>query len=256
MILSSCLSCVLLGQPGLHATRLQPRRARSRAVRVGPEVDLGHRVVEHELPHGAGDLHLPIEHDVGAIDDIERLLHVVVADQHADAAVAQAGDDGLDVVHGDRVDARERLVEHHELRLGHQRPGDLEAPPLAAGQRVRLAVPQVLDLKLVQQRSRRRMRSRGRGAASRGSPGCCPRPTVSGRSTAPAKGSRCPLGRAGTSGTGDVEAVEEDPTFVGSDEADDHVEGRRLSRAVRAQQADDLALLDPDARHGPRPGVP
>ena len=92
-------------------------------------------VVEHELAHGAGDLHLPVEHDVRAVDDVERLLHVVIADQHADAAVAEAGDDGLDVVHGDRIDAGERLVQHHELRLRHERPRDLEAAPLAARER-------------------------------------------------------------------------------------------------------------------------
>ena len=113
-----------VGEPGAQARR--QRRA---------EVDLGDRVVEDELAHGARHLHLAVEHDVGAIDDIERLLDVVVADQHADAAVPQVGDDGLDVVDRDRVDARERLVEHHELRLRHERPRDLEPAALAAGER-------------------------------------------------------------------------------------------------------------------------
>src|SRR5207244_4218738 len=83
----------------------------------GSEIQVGHPVVEHELTHRARDLHLAFEHDVGAVHDIERLLHVVVGDQHADAAVAQAGYDGLNVVHRDRIHAGERLVEQHELGL-------------------------------------------------------------------------------------------------------------------------------------------
>ena len=43
---------------------------------------------------------------------------------------------------------------------------------------------------------------------------------------------------------GCVFLVEEDVTLGGAHEAGDHVEGRRLARAVRAQEADDLALRD------------
>jgi hypothetical protein len=52
----------------------------------------------------------------------------VVGDQHADPPVTQAGHDLLDVMHGDRVDARERFVEEDEGRVSDQRPGDLGAP--------------------------------------------------------------------------------------------------------------------------------
>ena len=99
-----------------RARPLGESRAQARGQRRA-EVDLGHRVVEDELPHRSGDLHLPVEHDVGAVHDVERLLDVVVADQHADPAVAQAGHDLLNVVDRNRIDARERLVQHHELRL-------------------------------------------------------------------------------------------------------------------------------------------
>jgi hypothetical protein len=83
----------------------------------------------------------------------------VVRDDHADAAVPQVGDDLLDVVHRDRVHAGERLVQQHELRLRHQRARDLQPPPLAARQRVRLRLPQVLQAQLVEQRSSRAFRS-------------------------------------------------------------------------------------------------
>src|SRR5256885_12218978 len=46
-----------------------------------------------------------------------------------------------DVVHGDRIDARERLVQQHEFGLGDERPGNLQAPPLAARQLEPLLAP-------------------------------------------------------------------------------------------------------------------
>src|SRR3569832_899518 len=100
------LGTVAFGEAGT-----QPRCQR------GPEVDLGDGVVEDELANRSGDLHLPVEHDVRAVDDVQRLLHVVIRNQHADVAGAQVGDDRLNVVNGDRIDAGERLVQHHELRL-------------------------------------------------------------------------------------------------------------------------------------------
>ena len=72
-------------------------------------------------------------------------LHVVVGDQNPDAALAQLGDDRLDVEHGDRIDAGEGLVEQHEGRRGDQRAADLDAAPLAAGQRVGVVLGQMRD---------------------------------------------------------------------------------------------------------------
>src|SRR4029077_2572764 len=99
----------------------------------GTEVQRGDAVVEDELSHCARDLDAPFEHDIGAVHDIERLLDVVVGDEHADTAVAQPGDNGLNVVDRDGVYAGKRLVEQQKLWLRHQRPRDLEPAPLAAG---------------------------------------------------------------------------------------------------------------------------
>jgi hypothetical protein len=74
----------------------------------------------------------------------------MIADEHTDAPVAQIADDLLDVVYRNRVDSGERLVEHHELGTRHERSRDLEAPTLSAGERVRLAAPEVLDAQLVE----------------------------------------------------------------------------------------------------------
>src|SRR3546814_9906121 len=48
------------------------------------------------------------------LDDLQGLAHVVVRDQHADAAVLQVGNQVADVAYGDRVVARQRLVEQDE----------------------------------------------------------------------------------------------------------------------------------------------
>src|SRR5204862_2920021 len=114
------------------------------------EVQISDSVVEHELPYGARDLDIPFKHDVGPIHDVQGLLDAVVGDQYADAAVSQAGDDGLDIVYGDRVHAGERLVQEHELRVGHEGARDLEPSALSSGELERLLAPQVLDGEFVE----------------------------------------------------------------------------------------------------------
>src|SRR6187551_2330472 len=52
----------------------------------------------------------PAMHDIGAIGDAQRLAHIVVRDEHADAAVLEVEDDLLNVAHRDRIDAGERLI--------------------------------------------------------------------------------------------------------------------------------------------------
>src|SRR5438034_5372204 len=59
--------------------------------------------------------------------------------------------DRLNVVHGDRVHAREGLVEQHELGLGDEGPRDLEPAALAPRELEALLAPQVLDGQLVEQ---------------------------------------------------------------------------------------------------------
>src|SRR2546430_2394804 len=98
------------------------------------EVDFSGYRIAGDLAARARHENLALVQDVGAIGDRERLTHVVVGDQDADAPVAQAPDDLLDVADGDGVDAGERLVEQQVLRRGHQRAGDLQPAPLAARQ--------------------------------------------------------------------------------------------------------------------------
>ena len=89
--------------------------------------------------------------DVGVVANAECLAHVVVGDEHADAAIFQKRDDALDLDHSDGVDAGEGLVQQDETRLGCQGAGNLYTPALAARQRQRAGFTQVLDTQFLQQ---------------------------------------------------------------------------------------------------------
>src|SRR5207302_1540063 len=210
----------------------------------GPEIQVRHPVVEYQLPHRARHLYLAFEHDVRAVHDVEGLLHVVIRDQDADAAVPQAGHDGLDVVHGDRIDAGERLVQQHELGRGDERTGDLEAAPLTARQLEPLLTPQVLDGELVEQ-ALEAVRLLGiaqwqgleNGAdvlldGELAEHGGLLRQVADPHARAAVHRLRR-----------DVPAVEHDLAAVGTDQTGDHVEARGLPCPVGAEQAHDLALL-------------
>src|SRR2546422_2089967 len=89
--------------------------------------------------------------DVGAGADAQGLAHIMVSDQDADAAVRQLADDALDVQHGQRIHARKRLIQEHEPRLGRERAGDLDAPPLPAREGQAESPAHVADAQLLQQ---------------------------------------------------------------------------------------------------------
>src|SRR5690349_22874434 len=89
--------------------------------------------------------------DVRAVADAERLADVMVRYEHADAALLEEPNDALDVEHRDRVDAGERLVEQDERGFRAERARDLEAPPLAAGERKRGVLAQVGDVQVLQE---------------------------------------------------------------------------------------------------------
>ena len=89
--------------------------------------------------------------DEGLLTDIQGIAHVVVGYQYADTALAQMGDDLLDVVDGDWIHPCKGLVQKNEIRFGGQSPGDFYASAFASGQCLAQAVPQVLHIELFQQ---------------------------------------------------------------------------------------------------------
>ena len=100
---------------------------------------------------GARDFDAAVVHDVGAIDDGERLAHLVIGDQDAETAIAQLADHRLDVGDRDRIDAGERFVEQEKRRLRRDRARDLHAPALAAREAVAARVDEFAQTELFQQ---------------------------------------------------------------------------------------------------------
>src|SRR5688572_33262474 len=92
----------------------------------GTEIDVCNCIVKYQLAYCSGHFYLPVEHDVRAVNDVECLFNVMIAYENADAAMPQPGYDCLNVVHCYRIYTCERLVQHHELRIGNQRPRNLE----------------------------------------------------------------------------------------------------------------------------------
>ena len=62
----------------------------------------------------------PFVNDVGAVGDRKRFADIVVSNQNSDAAGLQIGNNLLQIQHGDRVNARKRLVQQDERRVNAQ----------------------------------------------------------------------------------------------------------------------------------------
>ena len=115
------------------------------------QVHPAHFGVVHDLGGRALGQHAPVADDEGVVANAQRLAHVVVGDQHANAARLQKTDDALDLDDGNRVDTGKGLVQQDEARLRGQGAGNLDAPALTARQRQRRRLAQVLHAQLLQQ---------------------------------------------------------------------------------------------------------
>ena len=188
-----------------------------------------------------------LEEKVSAVGDVERLVDIVVGDEDTDVAVFQFPDNLLDVAHGNRVDAGERLVEHDELRADGQTAGNLRPSALTSRQLVALVLAHLLEAELgdeALQLLELLLAAEGRHfehghdivldahlaehavllgeIADAG-----PRPLVDGK-------------------VRNLKVVDIDMAVVGHDEARRHVERSGLSGSVRTEQSDYLALTDID----------
>ena len=75
----------------------------------------------------------------------------MVRDEHADAPLPQKADDLLDFKHGDRVDARKRLIQKDKPGTSRERTRDFHPASLAARKADREAVLQMGDVQVAQQ---------------------------------------------------------------------------------------------------------
>ena len=71
--------------------------------------------------------------EVGTVDDGKGLPDIVVSDDYPDVLVLELGNDVLDVLHGNRVNAGERLIKEDELRVDCQCAGDFTAAAFSSG---------------------------------------------------------------------------------------------------------------------------
>ena len=152
-----------------------PRRAHPAAPL--PEVRLDHALVRLDLGRRAlGDLLAVLEHGE-ALGDAHHDLHVVLDQQHGQPLlVAHATDERREVGRLLRVHPGRRLVEQQQLRVGRERPRDLEPPLVAVGQRARLLLvaprQAAVDEQLARLLARRRLLALDPRACARSSRGC------------------------------------------------------------------------------------
>src|SRR5579859_674377 len=210
------------------------------------QVHLTDLVVGKDFFGTPGRNHRALVDDIGAAAHAECLAHIMVSDQHTDAAMGELADDALDVEHGERIDACEGLVEQHEARLGGERPGDLDPPPLPARERNAERAANVADAQLLEQLLEALLAGRPLEVRARledgehvvldrelAEDGCLLRQVAESQLRAPVHRQQC-----------DVRIAEVDAAGVAGNEADDHVEGGGLAGAVRSEQPHHLAALE------------
>ena len=76
----------------------------------------------------------------------------MVRDDDPDILVLELGNDILDILHGNRVHTRERLVQKNELRVDGKSPRYLATPSLTSGELDSETLPDLGQIELVNQR--------------------------------------------------------------------------------------------------------
>ena len=89
--------------------------------------------------------------DIGAINDSERLLHVVIGDQHAQPTGFEVIDQRPDFANSDGVNAGKRFIKQQILWVRREAARNLHAASFTTRQRQRRRAAQMLDGELRQQ---------------------------------------------------------------------------------------------------------
>ncbi len=203
------------------------------------------RCVSCGVGRGQGHAQLAVRHHVGPVGERDRALRALLDEQHGDAAVADLQEHVEDDVDDRGSEPERRLVQEQDVGRGDERTRDRKLLLLTAGERARLPPPRVDDHweQLPQPLEVGRL-----ALAAVPADESEPQVLLDGQlgEDAPALGDerdaaardrlRLP--------SSDRRAAEPDVAGAHADEADDRVQRRRLPRAVRADQADDLALAD------------
>src|SRR5689334_16244327 len=94
-----------------------------------------HVRIGEQLVARAGEDDLALLEDVAAVGDAQRLMQILLHQQHADAAFVDRLDQLEHFLRDERHQAERRLVEDDQARLGHQAAGNGEHLLLAATHR-------------------------------------------------------------------------------------------------------------------------
>ena len=196
---------------------------------------------------------LAVRHQVGAVGERDGALGALLDQQHRDAALADLGERREDDVDDLRREAERRLVEQQDIGPGDERARDRELLLLAAGERTRPAPRELLD----DRELRVDRLDVLAGARARAPPREAEPQVLLDRQLgedAPPLGherdarARDVLGRPAAQRV----AGQPDLAAPSAHQSHDRVQRRRLARAVRTDQADDLAPadLEREAAHG------
>src|SRR5258708_17203647 len=112
--------------------------------RSSPALEIGraHLAVGEELAAGAGERDLPGLHDIAAMGEAERVVRVLLDQEHRDLLLLVDLADHLeDLLDDERREAERRLVEQQEARAAHQRAADRQHLLLAARERAAALAP-------------------------------------------------------------------------------------------------------------------
>ena len=192
-------------------------------------------------------------HDGDAVAELLGLVEVVGGEQDRHARPGpQAGDEVEQLVADARVEADGGLVEEQHLRVGDQRPGDLEPAALAAAVGVDGPVDELAEAE--RRRRRRRCAARAAAGSSPHSRACTSRlrRPVRGRSTTGSWNTTALARRAAIGCVATSKPATRARPDGGGDGGGEHADGGRLAGPVRAEQTEHLAgrHVEVDALHG------
>src|SRR6266850_6514171 len=184
---------------------------------------------------------LPVIEDEHRLAETHDHLHVVLDEQHGLACVAQPAHRVQQVVEERAVDARRRLVEQDQRRIGHEHAHELDELLLAVGELARVLAGQLAEPHELQQLAAPPLRLRAR----------TPRDDEQVLQRRQLRKDADDLERAADATAGDLPGLEAvDPLAAEAHAAGvealdpgDAVEERRLARAVGSDQAVDAPGL-------------
>ena len=207
------------------------------------DVDVAHGRARPQVGDVALEDHLPAvdDHHVGG--DVAHQIELVARQEQGRAPADLLLEDLREVLHGQRVEPRERLVEHEELRLAEQRQGQLHPLLVAAGQALDGVVGPVREVEPLEPAVGDRA---GLVGPQAGEPGVVHEVVAHPHALVhPALGRHVP--DAAAHALVDRRAVPLHASAIEGDETDDRPHGRGLPGAVGSEEADDLAALHGEA---------